>query len=235
MCFSAEASFVGAAVIGTAGVASLALVRDKREVPFAALPLAFGMHQALEGVTWLELEHRTQALLAGWGVHAWVFFAWALLPVYVPWSVWLLERDRARRRLMLPMVVMGGALSAYMLVHALEPEILVSVVGGNLDYEMNVPVPAWWLAVPYVAATCLTPVLSRSGWIVAFGLANFGAMIAAALIEARDYSSLWCTFAAFLSLIIVGYFISKARSRTSAAGVQRSGPVGPAPGLALDG
>lgn len=225
MCFSAEASFAGAAVITTAGVASLALVREKREVPFAALPLTFGIHQALEGVTWLELDGHTDAALSGWGVHLWVLFAWALLPIYVPWAVWLIERDPKRRRLMAPLLVVGGILSVYMFIQAVQPEVQVSVVDHNLDYLLDVSVPAWWLAVPYVAATCLTPMLSSRRWIFAFGVGNFLAMCAAALMQAKDYSSIWCTFAAVLSLIILGHYISQARDRRNLGmDVQRSRP-----------
>ena len=98
MCFSAEASFAGAAVITAAGVGALSLVKDKREIPFAALPLLFGAHQALEGLTWVELDGMDQGRLTGFGVHSWVMFAWAFLPAYVPWAVWLLEDDPRRKR-----------------------------------------------------------------------------------------------------------------------------------------
>ena len=100
MCFSAEASFAGAAVVTAAGVGALALVKEKREVPFAALPLLFGIHQLLEGLTWLELDGQPERRLSGFGVHAWVMFAWALLPIYVPWAVWLIEDDPRRKRWM---------------------------------------------------------------------------------------------------------------------------------------
>ena len=44
MCFSAEADFVSAAVIGAIGVATLSQVEKPREIPLAALPLAFALH-----------------------------------------------------------------------------------------------------------------------------------------------------------------------------------------------
>lgn len=68
--FSAEASFAGAAVVTGAGLGALALVKEKREVPFAALPLLFGIHQALEGLTWVALDGRPDARLSGFGVHS---------------------------------------------------------------------------------------------------------------------------------------------------------------------
>lgn len=229
MCYSATASFVGAAIIAPAGVASLAMVRDKREIPFAALPLLFAGHQALEGWTWLELDGASDAVLSGWGVHLWVLYAWALLPAYVPWAVWLVERDPRRRRWMVPLMGVGGLLAAFMAVQALQPEIEVSVVGQNLDYHLALPFSALWLALPYVLATCVTPVLSSSRWILGFGVANFVAMSAAALIQSKDYSSMWCTFAAFLSLMILGHYVHQTRQRRRSESGTDLGPAGAAP------
>jgi len=212
MCFSATASFVGAAVITTAGVAALTMVDDKRQIPYAALPLGFGIHQALEGATWLALDGAPSAALTGWGVHLWVVFAWAFLPFYVPFAVWLMEPDPRRRRWLLAPWAVGSVLAVSMLVQALQPEITVAVIDGNLDYQLHVPFLAVVVAVPYVFATCVGPAMSSYRWVAAFGVANFGAMGLATLIEARDYSSIWCTLAAFLSLMIVGHFFRLRRA-----------------------
>ena len=87
------------------------------------------------------------------------------------------------------------------------------VVDDNLDYRMGIGFSAVWLAFPYVAATCLTPILSTHTWVRAFGIANFLAMGTAALIEAKDYSSIWCTLAAALSLMILGHYLHQRNAR----------------------
>jgi hypothetical protein len=212
MCFSAEASFTGAAVIATAGVASLALCRRPREIPFAALPLAFGVHQALEGVTWLELNDAPAAVLSGWGVHLWVFFAWSLLPTWVPVSVWLIEPEGRRRHQMVPLMMIGMAVSCYMATQAFQSGIDVRVVAGSLDYQLPFST-GWYLAIPYVAATCLTPAMSTQRWVRIFGIGNFLAMVTAAIIKAQAYSSIWCTLAAFLSLIILAHYLHERGER----------------------
>lgn len=217
MCFSAEASFTGAIVIGAAGVASLALCKRPREIPFAALPLAFGVHQALEGVTWLELHDSPAAVLTGWGVHLWVLYAWALLPTWVPVAVWLIEPDERRRRFMVPLMCIGVALTAFMMTQAFQSGIEVRVVASNLDYVLPFS-PGWLLAFPYVAATCLTPAISTQRWIRVFGIGNFIAMSVAAIIKAQAYSSLWCTFAACLSLIILAHYLHQRSLRQQAVG-----------------
>ncbi|MGZ4692584.1 MAG: DUF6629 family protein [Acidimicrobiales bacterium] len=222
MCFSAQASFAGAAVIGAAGIASLALCKRPREIPFAALPFAFGVHQALEGVTWFELDDAPGAVLTGWGVHLWVLYAWALLPTWVPVAVWLIEPEGPRRRMMVPLMAIGISLTAFMLTQAFQTGIEVRVVASNLDYVLPFS-PGWLLAFPYVASTCLTPAISTQRWIRVFGIGNFIAMSAAAIIKAQAYSSLWCTFAAFLSLIILAHYLHERGERMRAGA---SAPVG---------
>jgi hypothetical protein len=226
MCFSAEASFAGAAVVGVCGIGSLALVRDKREILFAALPLGFGIHQALEGFTWLDLRGLPDGSLNGWAVHLWVLFAWALLPTWVSLAVWLLEPDPKRRRVMAPLVVIGVVLTVFMLTQAFQPGIEVRVIADNLDYVLPFSA-SWALALPYVAATCLTPTLCTKPYVMVFGIGNFIAMSAAALLKAADYSSIWCTFAAFLSIIIFAHMLSEWRAH-------RAGPPIGAPTPAVE-
>lgn len=210
MCFSAEASFVGAAVVGACGVATLTLVRRPRELVFASLPLAFGIHQLLEGITWVQVGTSAGAELTGWGVHLWVLFAWALLPTWVPLGVVLIEPEERRRRPMWPLLSVGVVLSLVMLSQAAAPGIDVVVTTGSLDYRLP-SAPGLLVGVPYVLATCLTPALSSQRWIRVFGVANFVALSAAALIDSAGFSSLWCTFAAFLSLIVLAHYLGEAR------------------------
>lgn len=206
MCFSATASFVGAGVIGAAGIATLAMVRRPRDIPFAALPLIFAAHQALEGITWLQLGgSASEQCLTGFGVHAWVVIAWAFLPLYVPWAVWLMEPQRVRRWILLGISIVGTILFGFMIVAALQPEIGVQVVGNNLDY--NLPFYGIWVVFPYVLATCFGPMVSSYVYAIIMGVTNFFAMLAAAIMREADFSSMWCTFAAFLSLIIFAHFL----------------------------
>ena len=51
-----------------------------------------------------------------------------------------------------------------------------------------------------------------------FGIGNFIAMAAAAIIKAQAYSSLWCTFAACLSLIILAHYLHQRALRREAEG-----------------
>ena len=98
MCFSATASFVTAMGLTPVGIVSLTMARRldaKRWQPLALIPLLFATQQALEGVVWLLLDSPAPSP----GLHlvslAYLGFAFALWPVWIPWcalrlSSWLL-------------------------------------------------------------------------------------------------------------------------------------------------
>ncbi|MCW2764198.1 MAG: hypothetical protein JWO11_157, partial [Nocardioides sp.] len=61
MCFSVEADLVAGVALLPVGVLALREVRHPREVPFAALPLLFALHQLVEAVVWAGTEGRVSA------------------------------------------------------------------------------------------------------------------------------------------------------------------------------
>src|SRR5690242_16873221 len=56
VCFSAQASFVAAAVLTGIGAVSVRRAPTRRHVAFGAVPLIFAAQQAVEGALWLVLE-----------------------------------------------------------------------------------------------------------------------------------------------------------------------------------
>ena len=49
MCFSAPASFIAGTALSVIGVAALKRTESKSEIPFALIPLLFGIQQLIEG------------------------------------------------------------------------------------------------------------------------------------------------------------------------------------------
>src|ERR1700748_2323937 len=115
MCFSATANFVGSAVLGTIGVATLAKVKHRREMLFASLPVLFAIHQFIEGFVWLGLDGILSPAVTNATGAAFMLYAQGLLPFLLPLSVLLFEADVKSRRRMLPFVAIGGATTLYIL------------------------------------------------------------------------------------------------------------------------
>ena len=86
MCFSAPASFVAAGLAGAAGLASLARVQSKAELPLAAMPLVFAIQQTIEGFLWLTLANEAVGPTSSSLTEAFLMFALVLWPIYAPFT-----------------------------------------------------------------------------------------------------------------------------------------------------
>ena len=102
MCFSATASFTAGAVLVTAGVLSLRHVTSKNALPFASIPLLFGLQQMVEGIVWTTFGSPEVHAIA---TYVFVMFSHVLWPTFVPLSIWLLEKDPLRKKPLLAVTV----------------------------------------------------------------------------------------------------------------------------------
>ena len=200
MCFSATSSFVAGTTLSAAGVATLRQVRQRSEIPFAAIPLLFGVQQISEGVIWLTFRHdapelrRTMTYVYSVFSHAW----W---PIWVPFAIGFLETSRRRKTILTAFQVAGLAVGLYLLYSLIVRPITAEVVDGHIVYAS----PHFYLLpvmVLYVAATCVSELFSTHKFVNLFGILAFAAFVASYLVHARALVSLWCFFAAVLSLLV---------------------------------
>jgi hypothetical protein len=153
MCFSATANFAGSAVLGTIGVATLAEVKHRRELLLASMPCLFALHQFTEGFVWLGLNGKlSQTALHGVAA-AYVLYAQGLLPFLLPLSVLLIEPTRHRRQRMMLFLILGSALTLYILWGLMMDPLQVYAVGHSIVYN-NALTTTKIVAVLYVIATC---------------------------------------------------------------------------------
>src|ERR1700744_6632642 len=87
VCFSTSANFVGRAVLGAIGVATIAEVKHRRELLFAAMPCLFALHQFTEGFVWLGLDHKRPSIVAHDAGAAFGLYSKGCLPGVGPLSV----------------------------------------------------------------------------------------------------------------------------------------------------
>ena len=205
MCFSATANFVGSGVLGAVGVATLTKVKHRRELLFASLPTLFAIHQFTEGFVWLGLDGILSKQVAHNMGAAFVLYAQGLLPFLMPLGVMLFEKTRARRRVMMPFVILGGLLMLYMLWGLTAYPLQVWVQGNSIVY-VNYATNRTWVAVLYIIATCGSLFFSKVPMMVAFGAANLGFLLVVTAVKRYACTSLWCAYAAVASVIILAYF-----------------------------
>ena len=205
MCFSATANFVGSGVLGTIGVATLAKVKHRRELLFAALPALFAVHQFMEGFVWLGLDGILSPAVAHNMGAAFMLYAQGLLPFILPLSVLLFEPDVKSRRRMLPFLAIGTATALYILWGLTAYSFQVYIKGNSLVY-INPATNNMTVAVLYVIATCGSLFFSKVKDMVIFGAANLAILLVVMALKRYAFTSLWCAYAAVASVIILVYF-----------------------------
>jgi hypothetical protein len=205
MCFSATANFVGSGVLGAIGVVTLTRVRHRRELLFASLPVLFAIHQFIEGFVWLGLDGILSPAVTHDMGAAFMLYAQGLLPFLLPMGVLLFEPDRKNRRRMLPLLVIGGGTTLYILWALTAFPTQVYIRENSIVY-INQATNNTAVAVLYVIATCGSLFFSKIRMMVVFGAANLAILLVVMEVKRYAFTSLWCAYAAIASVIILGYF-----------------------------
>lgn len=205
MCFSAAANFVGSGVLATVGVATLTKVKHRRELLFASLPLLFAIHQFIEGFVWLGLDGMLSPKVTHNMGAAFMLYAQGLLPFLLPLSVLLFEPNGKSRQRMVPFLVLGSLTTLFILwaLTAYPTEVFVK---GNSIVYINQATNNITVAIFYVIATCGSLLFSKVKDMVIFGLANLAILLAVMAFKRYAFTSLWCAYAAVVSVIILAYF-----------------------------
>ena len=205
MCFSASADFVGSAVLGAVGVATLYEVQDRRELLLAAMPCLFALHEFIEGFVWLGMEGKVPLTVAHNAGAAYVLYAQGLLPFLLPFAVFLIEPTKRQRRRMLAFVTLGGLLALYLIWGLIAYPVEISMRAHSIVYD-NVITTTTLVAVLYVIATCGSLFFSGFSQLIELGWINLVGLLVVSLVKRYAFTSVWCAYAAVVSVIIYFFF-----------------------------
>jgi hypothetical protein len=200
MCFSATASFISGGVLSAAGVVTLLKVTKKTEIPFASIPLLFGIQQIIEGIIWLTFRYSAPELNEVMTM-VYSIFSHVIWPIYVPLSIVLLETIPWRKNVISAFLGLGTIVSFYLLYFLITLPVTSQVMNKHLVYVS--PHFNLYIAMSfYVAAVSISTLFSSHKLVNIFGvllLFSFGATF---ILSKMALISVWCFFAALLSIII---------------------------------
>lgn len=202
MCFSATASFVAAAGLAAVGGVTLSKVKEKVEIPFASIPLLFGVQQAIEGVIWVSFG---LPLVNTVMTYAYLMFAYVLWPVFVPVAVLLIETNPVRKNILRAISIFGFALGIYLLYFIFADPGKAHIVNQSIAYDFRHLYEFLPLAL-YVAVTCGSGLVSSHKILNIFAIGVLVAFFVTYWFFNVTFISVWCFFAAILSAIIYWYF-----------------------------
>ena len=205
MCFSAEVNFVAAAGIGTVGLATLTHAKHPREVLLAAMPLFFALHQFTEGFVWLGLTNRISTIARNNTSFMFILYAQAILPFLMPLSVWLLEEERWRRWAIGGLTLIALGFSAYMTYSVVGFQTCTYIKEHSIVYR-NPHAESMWTGALYILVTCGALILSGKKVVRWFGILNLIGLSIVAAVKEYAFSSVWCFYAAVLSIMLYYQF-----------------------------
>ena len=205
MCFSATASFsAGAILLGMGGMA-LHRTRCRRELPYALIPVLFGIQQLLEGGLWLSLADPLQGC-GPWLTHAYSGFSQVIWPVFIPVAVVLLEPHPWRSKALLWIVAAGAVVSLFLLSALTHLQIRAQLTAGHIAYIF----PHFHDALAtglYLLGACVSPLLSSHRSVRWFGVLITISLAITTAFYSAWFISVWCFLAAMTSCAVLSFSV----------------------------
>lgn len=205
MCFSATASFVASGVIASIGVATLRHVREPRALLFACVPLLFAVHQFTEGLVWLGLDGHIGKVALDHVAFLFTLYAQGILPLLMPVAVLLMEPPGWRRSVILGLTAIGALVCAWDVTGLIAYPTHTFIDYQSISYR-NPITGNLTVSLLYIAATCGALILSTHRVVRWYGVLNVVGLTIVQIVREYAFASVWCFYAASLSVIIYWQF-----------------------------
>jgi hypothetical protein len=203
MCFSAPVSFAASAALTVAGVATVRRKCLPGEIFLACIPFLFAIQQGIEGLQWIAIRQGETSLLLG---YAFLFFAFLIWPVYIPFAVYKVEHLQVRKNILRVCIVAGFAIATWLLFVLAQNPLAIYVHSHGIQYSIAIPP---YIKGLYAVVTIGSLFVSSSNYLKWFGCAVALSFFITHSFFNITFISTWCFSAAALSIILYFYFKTK--------------------------
>jgi hypothetical protein len=199
MCSSAIVSFSAATGLSLLGMLTIGKANSNQDILLASFPCLFAIQQTFEGLVWLSKIDSNFSRLESIGTYGFLLFATFLWLILSPLSIYSLEQDVGRRRILLGLTVGGLLLGIYLFGWIIYFGVEPQTFSGNLFYDLRF-IPGYEVSkYLYLVIISLPFAIARSSALKLFGGSIVLSFIAAQLLFQMTLVSVWCFFAAILS------------------------------------
>jgi len=204
MCFSANESFISGSVLTIIGVASVVKAKTpSRAAAFASIPFIFAIQQFSEGFVWLSLTNSSYHGLQQISTYIFLIFAHITWPTWLPLSILLLEKKGKRKNILFLLLGAGIVLSSYYAFSLASYPVTAEIDGYHIKYITDYPSALVTVgSIFYGVATILPTFISSVNRMRFLVIAITLSYIATSVFYHEYIVSVWCYFAALLSVII---------------------------------
>lgn len=215
MCFSAEASFAGGAIITAIGVAAIRKVRKPSNILFASIPLIFGVQQISEGFVWLSLQWQGHEAMLNISSYAFLIAAVVIWPALIPLSVLKMEESEKKKKTLRFIMAAGIMTSLYyasgLLIFNIYPEINSHHIKYANDFPEILRLPVFFI---YLIATLAPFFISGIRRMSLLGIIMAVSCLITGIFFREYLTSVWCFFAALISGVIYLIIIDMEKTST---------------------
>jgi hypothetical protein len=171
----------------------------------AAIPLGFAAQQAAEGSIWLTIGGGPRPIQT-LSVAVFLGFAFVAWPAWIPLALLAVETDRTRHRILSVFAYLGTAVSLGAAVLMFRWHPFAEVMGRHIRYDYRTG-DSWaghpLLLLLYVAPTIVPFYVATSRLSRVIGTTLVVSLLLTFAIERDALTSVWCFFAAILSVQIL--------------------------------
>jgi len=203
MCFSAAASITAGVLLTFAGTETLRKVHKPSQIVFASIPIFFAFQQFSEGVVWLTIPRSGYANLQAIATYTFLVMAQFIWPMLVPLSVLLMEGNKARKKILWSLLVLGVMISFYYLYGLVAYHAYAEISYMHINYKSNFQNtyshPATGL---YLIATLAPVFVSSVKRAYILGVIIGMSALVSIIFFTECLISIWCFFAAVVSFVI---------------------------------
>ncbi|MCD6064939.1 MAG: hypothetical protein K0R82_2850 [Flavipsychrobacter sp.] len=211
MCFSAQASFAASAGLAVVGAVCFSRSKTTPQHILACIPLIFSVQQLSEGLLWLSLSQPAYAHWQRTAMYVFLVFAEVVWPAFVPLTILLFENDLRRKKVLRVLSGIGIFIAIYMSYCMAVYPVSASIEEHHINYQLDFPLGnRWFSGIPYLLAAVLSPFVSGVKFLRLLGWGFLVAYLVTRIWYAHYLISVWCFFAAILSLMVL-YIINRLR------------------------
>lgn len=215
MCFSATADLVAAAAVAPVGVIALRWAPTRADLPIAALPMLFAVHQAIEAFVWFGFDGRVSEGTQQAAILAYLVIAQLVLPLLVPIGVRAIEPVAWRRRALLIPLAAGVAVAAWVTYVITIEDLSAHTEAHAIVYETDYRIGPISTAL-YAIATLGAVLLTSRRRLLLLGLVNLAGFAGAAYLRYESVTSVWCLYAALTSAVVLVHLDARRREERAA-------------------
>ncbi|MBI3259008.1 MAG: hypothetical protein HYZ54_06000 [Ignavibacteriae bacterium] len=204
MCFSATASFGAGVVLSAISYATTKKAQSPSQFVFASIPLIFCIQQISEGFLWLALTDTAFLPLKYSTMYVFLIFAQIVWPTWIPLSIFILEKNSKRKKILKLFVGIGALVSLYLGYCMVTNTVDAKIIGYHVSYEQDYPLAFQFTSgLLYIVATILPSLFSSIKKMKILGAAIFISYFMTRMFYEDYIISVWCFFATVISLVVL--------------------------------